>query len=60
VTFDGTGGESGSLRVGHRIDAGQVIGHLAPSARGILIRQEVPGTKVQGGVEPSTTADSGL
>jgi flagellar protein FlgJ len=60
VTFDGTGGEFGSLQVGHRINAGQVIGHLAPSARGILIRQEVPGTKVQGGVEPSTTADSGL
>lgn len=60
VTFDGTGGESGSLQVGNRINAGQVIGHLAPTARGILIRQEVPGTKVQGGVKPSTTADSGL
>jgi len=60
VTFDGTGGESGSLQVGNRINAGQVIGHLAPTARGILIRQEVPATKVQGGVKPSTTADSGL
>lgn len=60
VTFDGTGGESGSLKIGNQIKAGQVIGHLAPSARGILIRQEVPETKVQVGVKPSTTADSGL
>lgn len=60
VPFHGTGGESGSLRVGNQIKAGQVIGHLAPQARGILIRQEVPGTKVQAEVKPSTTADSGL
>lgn len=60
VTFDGTGGESGSLKIGNQIKAGQVIGHLAPSARGILIRQEVPETKVQVGLKPSTTADSGL
>lgn len=60
VTFDGTGGASGSLRIGNQIKAGQVIGHLAPSARGILIRQEAPETKVQVGVKRSTTADSGL
>lgn len=60
VTFDGTGGESGSLQIGNQIKAGQVIGHLSPSALGILIRQEVPETKVQVGVKPSTTADSGL
>ncbi len=60
VTFDGTGGDAGSLRVGNQIKAGQVIGHLAPNARGILISQEVPGTKVQAEVKPSTTADSGL
>ncbi len=60
VTYNGIGENSTALSVGHRIKAGQVIGQLAPSARGILIRQENPGTKVQPGAKPSTTADSGL
>lgn len=66
VTFSGSVGGAASgamesaLAVGHQIKVGQVLGHLAPGARGILIRQENPKTKVEAEIKPSTTADSGL